>query len=270
MPLICVASPKGGVGKTSLVAGLAEALSRMGRRVIAMDCDPQNALRLHFGVPITATEGYLASLASGPDWRSFLRTTPYGVTLLPHGETDLRGALAAAETIEREPEWLLAPVRAMCEDPACIVLADMPPGASVALSVLKSEAALVLVVLFADAASTALLPDIEEGRFLGQGTLGTLTGPRLVFALNQVDRGMRLSVAAAEGLATHLGPRLVGAICRDEAMAEALACQKPIGAHAPASAAARDVAMLASALLRLLPAPEPAPIASPLFPWLRR
>jgi len=269
MPLICIASPKGGVGKTSLAAGLSDALRRAGRKVIAIDCDPQNALRLHLGLPITDRAGYLARLQDRPDWRSALRATPAGIDLLPHGETDLRGALAAAAMLEREPELLVGPVRAMLADPSVLVVVDTPPGASVALSVLLPQAALVLAVLLADAASTALLPDIEDGRFLGQGTLGGLTGPKLMLVLNQVDRTSRLSVAAAEGVAAHLGPRLAGAVCRDEAMAEALACQLPVGMHAPSSTAARDIAQLAATVLRLVSTPAPAPVASPLFPWTR-
>lgn len=274
MPLICVASPKGGVGKTSMVAALADAMRRAGRRVVAIDCDPQNALRLHLGLPITDGAGYLAQLSDRPDWRSRIRQTPTGVELLPHGETDMRGALASAAMLERESELLAGPVRSMLADPATIVLADTPPGASTALSILLPQAALVLVVLLADAASTALLPDVESGRFLGQGTLGALTGPKLMVALNQVDRHSRLSSAAAQGVAAHLGPRLAGAVCRDDAVAEALACQLPVGAHAPASQAARDVAQLAAVVMAALPPPAPpsapaAPMASPLFPWMR-
>ena len=46
MPLICFASPKGGVGKTTLAANVACELERAGKEVVALDVDPQNALRL--------------------------------------------------------------------------------------------------------------------------------------------------------------------------------------------------------------------------------
>jgi MinD-like ATPase involved in chromosome partitioning or flagellar assembly len=36
MPLICFASPKGGVGKTTLAANIADTLRRNGRRVLAL------------------------------------------------------------------------------------------------------------------------------------------------------------------------------------------------------------------------------------------
>jgi len=255
------------VGKTSLAAALASALARRGRRVFGIDCDPQNALRLHLGLPITDASGYLADLAQGPDWRTCIRSTPAGVDLLPHGETDLRRTLAAAALLDAEPDLLAAPLRALLADPAAIVVADTPPGASVALPILAEHAALVLVVMLADAGSTALLPDLESGRFLGQGTLAGLRAPRIGVVLNQVDRGSALSVAAAEGLAAHLGPRLMGAVCRDEAVAEALAHQRPVGLHAPGSAAARDVEDLAAAVLREM-AP-PAAAAPATLGWLR-
>jgi cellulose biosynthesis protein BcsQ len=232
-----------------------------------VDCDPQNALRLHLGLPITETEGYLARLPQRPDWRACLRATPSGIDLLPFGETDLRGALAAADALQVAPELLAIPLRALLSDPATIVVADTSPGASVALPVLLPETSLLLAVLGAEAARTALLPDLESGRFLGQGTLAGLRTPGTGVVLNQVDRASALSVAAAEGVAAHLGPRLMGAICRDEAVAEALAHQRPVGLHAPGSRAARDVDDLAGAVLRAIAAP--APSAPATLSWLR-
>ncbi|MFN6953552.1 MAG: cellulose biosynthesis protein BcsQ [Acetobacteraceae bacterium] len=262
MALLLLASPKGGVGKTTLSAGLADAMARAGRRVIALDLDPQNALRLHFGVPLTDRAGFMTALPQRAPWRASLRTTPSGVQLLPHGGTDLRGAVALHAAIEREPELLAGPVREMLAEPGAIVLADLPPGASPVLAALAPLASLLVAVLLPDAASTALLPEIDQGHFLGRGTLAALGAPRIVVALNQVDASSAMSRRTAEAVARHLGPRLVGGIAREDSVAEALAWQRPLLQHAPHSTAARDLSDLASAVLALLPPPSAPPQAA--------
>ena len=53
MTLICVASPKGGVGKTTLTANLAYTFQRQGFNVTVIDFDSQDALKqlqIHIGM----------------------------------------------------------------------------------------------------------------------------------------------------------------------------------------------------------------------------
>jgi cellulose synthase operon protein YhjQ len=263
MPLICCTSPKGGVGKTTLAANLADALRRSGRPVLALDLDPQNALRLHLGLPMQDAAGFCLNLPHRPDWRMAVRETPSGVRLLPHGSGELREALALAAALEESPDLVAAPLREILADPALIVVADTPPGASQALAAVLPQAALILVVLQADAGSTALLPDLDSGRFLGRSTLASLFAARMRVVLNQVDSASRLSASISDAMARHLGPRLLGAICRHEAVGEALASQRLLAEYAPRSRAAEDVADLARAVILALPQPTPASPPSP-------
>lgn len=53
MRRIAVINQKGGVGKTTTVANLGVALSRLGQRVLLVDLDPQAHLSLHLGVEPT-------------------------------------------------------------------------------------------------------------------------------------------------------------------------------------------------------------------------
>ena len=55
-PVIAIANQKGGVGKTTSTVCLALALTRLGRRVLAVDCDPQASLTLYFGADPRALE----------------------------------------------------------------------------------------------------------------------------------------------------------------------------------------------------------------------
>lgn len=265
MPLICIASPKGGVGKTTLSANLADALRRQGRRVLAMDLDPQNALRLHFGISLNERGGFLAQLARGLSWRDAVRQTPAGVALLPHGTVGMADALATVAMLERAPELLVGPLREMLADPALIVVADLPPGPSRALELMAPHAAMTVVVLLADANGAALMPEVDSGRFLG---LGALYGPqpdRLRLVLNQVDYGSRLSRAVAEALARHLGPRLLGALAREDAVGEALAAQRLLLDSAPASRTALDLRELGQRVAAALPMP-----VEPVAGWWAR
>jgi chromosome partitioning protein len=50
MPVICIANQKGGVGKTTTSAALADGLSEHGKRVLLVDWDPQGSLTITMGV----------------------------------------------------------------------------------------------------------------------------------------------------------------------------------------------------------------------------
>lgn len=49
MPVICIANQKGGVGKTTTSAALAEGLSEHSKRVLLVDWDPQGSLTITMG-----------------------------------------------------------------------------------------------------------------------------------------------------------------------------------------------------------------------------
>jgi cellulose synthase operon protein YhjQ len=264
MPLLCFASPKGGVGKTTLAANIARELARTGQRVVALDLDPQNALRLHFGVPLHEAEGLMPALGRHASWRSVLRQTESGVYLLPHGQVDMAGALALAEAIGRAPSLLARLVQDILDDGEVTLVVDMPPGPSTVLSAVLPFTDILITVLLADATSVALIPAVEQGRMYGPG-IGAAAGDggaRLGFVLNQFDARSRLSRTITEAARRHLGDRLFGLVYRDENVAEAIAAQRSVSEFAPASKAARDIAALGIVLASRLAAIWPAvPVA---------
>jgi cellulose synthase operon protein YhjQ len=253
MPLICVSSPKGGVGKTTLAANLSAQLARAGHQTIVVDLDPQNALGLHFGMDLDRSDGFMNRLRNGAErrpWRDSLLPGPHGLRYLPYGHTDMDAANTLLLALTVEPALLTGPLHEMLRAGALVVM-DVPPGPSLAMPIVLPLVDLLLVVLLVDATSIALIPAIESGR--AYGLRGAPIDPgRLGFVLNQLDLRTRLGRATVEAASRHLGDRLLGVVYRDENVAEAIAAQKLIGAHAQHGKAALDIAALAAAVSQRL------------------
>jgi cellulose synthase operon protein YhjQ len=248
MPLIVFGSPKGGVGKTTVAANVAVALAQLGLRVLALDLDPQNALRLHFAIPLNDVSGFTAALLEETPTLPLLaniRQTRWGVGLLPFGQVDSTTALVIADALAAHPGRLTRPLQDILSDPSLFVIVDMPPGPSSALSAVLPFTDMLVCVLLADAISIAMIPSIEAGRAFGPGTEQRAEGGRLRYVLNQVDPHSRLSRATEEQVRPYLGPRLLGELPRDDVVAEAAAAQYPLPVFAPGSIAAAAIASIA-------------------------
>jgi cellulose synthase operon protein YhjQ len=255
MPLICFSSPKGGVGKTTLAANVASELARGGQRVIALDLDPQNALRLHFGVALQDAAGFTCHLARHPDWRHCVRETSAGVSLLPYGSSKMGDAIALYAAIAQTPELLQRPVSDILASPDICIVVDTPPGPTSLLATLLPQIDLLISVLLVDATSISLIPAVEEQD--GDHDAHTL-GPDQGFILNQFDPRTRLGSVIADAATRHLGDRLLGVVYRDEHVAEAAAAQRLLADYAPASKANHDIAAIARLILRRLRLPSPS------------
>ncbi len=249
MPLIAFTSPKGGAGKTTLAAHVAALLARRGHKVLALDLDPQNALRLHFGVPLKDEDGLFPGLlARQPThWRGAVRDSGPGLRLLSHGTLDPMEVLEFGQLLMERPSLLAAPVREMLSEPGLIVVADTAPGPSPALRAILSQVTLMAVVLLADAASASLLPGIASGRFIGRGVLAMRAAERAALVVNQVALDQPLSAAVLEAAEHAMGDRLLGAVGRDPAIPEALAHKRLLLAEGGAS---EDIRVLADVILR--------------------
>jgi cellulose synthase operon protein YhjQ len=260
MPLIAFASPKGGVGKTTLAANTAHEFARLGHRVVALDLDAQNALGMHFGADPYERAGFITSLKDSPDprraWQAHLQETPSGISLLPHGHATFAQTFAINSDLIAQPDLLLAPLRDILQDPEVVVIADTPPGPGVASSIVAEIVDYMVVVLLSDAASIVQLPMIE-GKGMYRGASGTpFPIERIGFVVNQIDMRSRLSRAAAEAAERHLGSRLLGRVYRDEHVPEALARQSSVTDYAPASKAAQDITAIALKIVEAV-APQP-------------
>jgi len=240
MKVITVVSAKGGVGKTTLAANLASVLAASGRRVIAVDLDPQNALRLHFGIPLDTIDGLSRATLSGDPWQTVMFDGVDGVTVLPYGAVVEDDRRRFETHIDREPQWLAQSLEALSLDATDIVIVDTPPGSSVYTRTALTAANFALNVVLADAASYAAIPQMER-------MIESYAAPRPDFGgegyvVNQVDQSRQLTKDVLKVLRNMLGNRLFpGVIHADEGVSESLACDTTLIHYDPLSQAAADL-----------------------------
>ena len=106
MPVICIANQKGGVGKTTTVAALAEGLSAHNKHILLVDWDPQASLTISFGInpdklKKTGYDALAATVRNNNDTsikEVIIKTSDHNIDLVPsnielsQAELDLVGA----------------------------------------------------------------------------------------------------------------------------------------------------------------------------------
>lgn len=222
MKIVAVVSAKGGVGKTTLAANLASALADSGRRVMTVDLDPQNALRLHFGMPPSEIDGVARASLRGDFWQSVIHAGTGNVSVLPYGGLNESDRHTFEKMLDTDPNWLRGNLDSLGLAPNDIVVVDTPPGPSVYLKQALSTAQFALAVVLADAASYATIPMMEN--LLGTYCAGRPDFVGVAYVINQVDPGRQLGRDVVKVLRATLAERLFpGVIHLDQAVSEALA-----------------------------------------------
>ena len=248
MSIICVSSPKGGVGKTTSTANLASGLRRLGYRVIAVDFDPQNALRLHFGLSLDDSRGFVENAVHSEDWSSLTVEVADNLCVLPYGYPGQQ----LRKTFEQyllNPGFLRSRFTSLDKTRGTIIIADLPPGDSAALQAVASLADLRLTVLLSDSASVSLLPIVESGDYY---PANVPANSRHGLVLNQVDPRSRLNSEICTFMEHRYGDEIMGLIHRDEAVSEANAKQRIVFENAPGSLAAQDIDALVNRVMKEL------------------
>lgn len=242
MVLLVVSSPKGGVGKTTLVANLAIALQRRGRRVTAIDFDSQNALRFLLAPGYDGSMGIARCVARGAPWTSAVVTGESGVRLAPFGEASTSERLLMKDVLREE--FLADALAGLMRSDDEILIADTPPGEGRLQERLEILADLKLVVLLADAGSMSLVPAYRDGLLLRPLS----ESPDTFGVLNQIDPRRRLSRDIAEFISDHAASRFIGMVHYDEALAEAAARGQPVVEVSRHGLASSDIEAIAARL----------------------
>lgn len=241
---VSVVSLKGGVGKTTIVANMAAALAQLGNRVLAVDLDPQNSVRLHLGVEPDEVAGIAYQTLSQKEWRDVLYHTVYGVDVLPFGELSPAEHDALAQSVRGQPDWLQDGLQNTAASSYSVLLMDTPSTSSPFLEHALRWANVVLVAMLADAASFALVASIQSQIEKYCAINSHFKGS--YYFLNQLDVRRQLD-RDIHDLCEQLFARsfLDIGIHNDAAVREALAQQRPLLDYAANAQAAHDIQHLA-------------------------
>jgi cellulose synthase operon protein YhjQ len=248
--IIAVVSAKGGVGKTSISANVSAALARMGRTVLGVDLDPQNSLRLHFGVSPQHFDGLARASLAGANWRDSILLGPSGDYVLPFGQVNEEDRQDFEEILRSEPTFLRDQLRSLNLAHNALVILDTPPGPSVYLRQALSAAHIPVIVVLADAASYATIPMI-----VGLIEQYSMPQPHFVdyfYLVNQVDRSRQLAGDVADVIGAQLQGRQLGVVHLDQSIPEGLACNQDVLSYDPHSRGAHDIMECAAALDRIV------------------
>jgi chromosome partitioning protein len=255
MPIVSAINLKGGVGKTSLCLHLAGALSMTGRRILAVDNDPQSSLTAGFlGAQPTRhldPAGTIAAIYTGEDPLpgAVIRPTGFkGIDLLPGSRHAVGSNIPHPHKAPYADQVLLRDFLAqVCED-YDVVLIDCPPNLHMA-----SWAAM--------AASDAFVVPVQPEDFGAQGTqdvIESAAGVRAVINPHLTLAGYVVSMyqarravhqAYVEHLRASHGVAVFASVIPMAAeFAEAVTARKPVAFHKPKGAAAKAIRALAEEL----------------------
>ena len=216
--VVALVSVNGGVGRSTLVTALSSGLQRQGESVVALDLDPQNALRHHFGVNPDAPGLGPASLQNG-QWAAIQQPGFAGCKVITFGGTSTRQQENLQRWLSHEPDWLERRLAGLDLCARHTLLIDTPAGNNVYFQQALSVADVVLVVTQADAASLGTLDQLDA---LLAPHLKRERPPRVHFVVNQLDESNAFSLDMVEALKQRLGSAPYE-VHRDVAISESLA-----------------------------------------------
>ena len=247
MQVFSLISGKGGVGKTTLTTNLAIALGQHGKRVLVIDLDPQNAVRLHLGMD----PGDDAGLVREGIFPEVIFSSPFGVDFIPFGRVSEEELLDFENELEARPHWVASAIAGLRETGYDYVLLDTPPGATVYLPQALYAAERALIVVLADAASyTSLTKIFKLLDEYAQQASTQHPAPLAHILLNQMQESSKLSQQVRAAVINSYGNMVVPLVIhRDALVSEALAYERSVLQYEPDAQASRDIRHLANWLI---------------------
>ena len=248
--IIAIVNQKGGVGKTTTTVNLAACLAQAGKRVLAVDADPQGNTTSGLGIEKTGLEKSIYTLLMGSSYldETIVKTGVEGLYLVP-ANINLVGAEIELQNQDRR-EFILKRILMNCNNLYDYILIDCPPSLSILTINALTAANTVLVPIqceyYALEGLTQLLYTInlvkrDLNKFLEiEGVVFTMFDSRANLSVQVIDEVKR---ALGEDVYKSIIPRNVR-------LAEAPSHGLPITLYDPKSRGAESYELLAQEVIQ--------------------
>lgn len=237
MQIITAAVIKGGTGKTTTCAALAQAAAKAGKKVLAIDLDPQANLTFALGADQNAPGSY--QLLHDTPAQELMQQTPQRITVIP-ASPDLaaeRSTPGSAKRLQRA----LQPVQ---QDFDLIVIDTPPTLGELQFNALQAATGLI-IPLEADTFSLQGLYQITD---IAERMTRSNPGLRILgVVLTRYNSRPKINRYLREAIAergAEIGAPTIAVIRAGIAAAEAAAMQQSLFDYAPGSNPAQDYAAL--------------------------
>lgn len=231
--IITVALQKGGTGKSTTAAVLAQAAAYRGKRALAIDMDPQGNLSFALGADMQARGCY--ELLEGGDPAGLIQTTGQGVDVIPASWN--LSTISSARGSARRLQKALQPIK----DNYDLILIDTPATAGELQYNALQAATGLIIPLQANTYNIQSLYQITDTarQFQESNPALQITGYILTMydARTTIARQMALAI---DQTAQEIGVPYLGTIRRGVAIQEAATLQQSLFEYAPKSKPALD------------------------------
>lgn len=241
MQIITAAISKGGVAKTTTMAALAQAAAYRGRKVLAVDLDPQG--NLSFALAADPTDGGSDLLLSGTDPAELIQETAAGIDVIP-ASIDLAAEQSSTGSARRLQN-ALDPIRDYYD---LIVIDTGPAAGELQYNALMAATGLIIPLETDAYCVNSLYQAIQTAQKI-QGSNPALQ--ILGFILTKHDARSTVNKQLQEIIkerSAAIGVPYLGTIRKAVAVKEAATLQKSLFEYAPKSKPAQDYLQIFDAL----------------------
>lgn len=243
MEILAVAIQKGGTGKTTTAAALAQAAAHKGKKVLAIDLDPQGNLSFAAGADATGG-GNSYELLSGVAAKDVIQPTEQGFDIIP-ASWNLQTLTTSKGSAKRLKE-AIEPIKKRYD----LIIIDTPPTAGELQYNALFAATGLIIPLEAEIFSLKSLYQITEmAKQIKQGNKQlTIKG----FVITKLDSRSTIAKQMQENIIVAANKNKIpylGSIRQGVAIREAAALQKNLYDYAPKSNPAKDYLTLLEQLI---------------------